>query len=1551
MHKMQIGKFSIVNGILIAIFILNHNYAQTTPPGFGIYHPCVNHSVILSYSNRTINYTLQSGEHDDCEASYITAGWYRYEMFQNIPTKAPLPGQCGSSSPIWLNGTYPVIPYENHSILACKVGSSSNCEDSWNITVQNCLTFNIIYLEPVPSCGRYCMEPEWNYPSWIDPCFYNNTIITGDYTRTLDYILSEGMSEDCESSNLTAGWYRFDGYQNILTTPPSPGQCGSSSPIWLNGTYPDIPGMMAPMTACAVSYSSSCQESWPVKVLNCYSYNVAYLQPNGNCSKYCMDSVPYQMPTGLEHCYTATVIESTDDRTVEYDLMMNEMEKCDNITEGWYRFQENQNILNYPPSMGQCSSRSPIWLEGTYPTTFGETKTMKACMVSNYTNCENQGNVTVMNCNGYNVAYLTSFNGCGRICMESKDSFNDTTNQQSSTVHPSQSFIHNASVSQANLEASYTAPYSSFQPHATMVMSDTFSGEPVFTAPYSEYLPSETNHFYATASYEKTYSEHPSVDQLSSTESWSIQPTTVLDVTKSSSFPSTESTTPFNMYNQTTPPGNGYNHPCLFPSVIMSNSNRTINYTLQNGEHDDCESSYITAGWYRYELLQNIPTKPPLPGQCGSSSPIWLNGTYPVNINENHTMLACKVGNSSNCEDSWNVTVQNCLTFNVIYLEPVWSCGRYCMESERTYPSWHDPCFSNHTVMHGDYTRATYYVLSEGMTEDCESSNLTAGWYRYDGFQSIPTTPPSPGQCGSSSPIWLNGTYPDIPGMMSPMTACAVGNSSTCQESWPVKVLNCYSYNVVYLQPNGNCSRYCMDSQMPTGSEICDTATVIEATDDRTVDYDLMMNEMEKCDNITEGWYRFQDFKNILNYPPSIGQCSSRAPIWLEGTYPSMYTYTYGETTTMKACMVSNHTNCENQGNVTVMNCYSYNIAYLTPFNGCGRICKEQQNSFGSTPSTMNHPCHSKSVIEGTYDRTPNYVLQPGEVEYCDNITEGWYTFASGQNVPTTPPVPGQCGSRSPVWFDGTYPTSFEETTTMKACMVSNFTNCEDSWNVTVMHCYGYNVAYMKEINNCGRVCMEQQNSSGSTPPTTHHPCYSTSVIEGTYDRTPNYILQPGEVEYCDNITGGWYTFASGQNVPTTPPVPGQCGSRSPVWFDGTYPTSFEETTTMKACMVSNFTNCEDSWNVTVMHCYGYNVAYMKKLNDCGRVCMESNETFNETINQQSSTVYPSLSFIHNASVSQANLEASYTVSSSSFQPHATTVMSNTFSGEPIFTAPYSEYLPSETNHFYETASYEKTYSEHPSVDQFSNTESWNIQPTTVSDVTQSTSFPFTESTTPYDMYAQTTSPPGNGYYHPCVNHTLIISNFNRTINYTLQNGEHDDCESSYITAGWYRYEMLQNIPTKAPLPGQCGSSSPIWLNGTYSMNFNEYRSMLACQVGNSSICEKSWNVTVLSCMTFNVVYLEPVVSSCGRYCMEPERTYPSWYKPCFYDHTIISGDFTRTIDYVLSEGMTEDCESSNLTAGWYRYDGFQSIPTTPPSPGQCGSSSPIWLNGSISYI
>lgn len=42
------------------------------------------------------------------------------------------------------------------------------------------------------------------------------------------------------------------------------------------------------------------------------------------------------------------------------------------------------------------------------------------------------------------------------------------------------------------------------------------------------------------------------------------------------------------------------------------------------------------------------------------------------------------------------------------------------------------------------------------------------------------------------------------------MTACMAGEYSNCEDSWTVKVKNCYDmYNVAYLKPPSKCGRFC----------------------------------------------------------------------------------------------------------------------------------------------------------------------------------------------------------------------------------------------------------------------------------------------------------------------------------------------------------------------------------------------------------------------------------------------------------------------------------------------------------------------------------------------------------------------------------------------------------------------------------------------------------------------------------------------------------------------------------------------------------------------
>ena len=54
-------------------------------------------------------------------------------------------------------GSYPTDNYENGTMTACVVSLGNDCLYSWDVPVMRCEDFNLVYLEPVPHCGRYCM--------------------------------------------------------------------------------------------------------------------------------------------------------------------------------------------------------------------------------------------------------------------------------------------------------------------------------------------------------------------------------------------------------------------------------------------------------------------------------------------------------------------------------------------------------------------------------------------------------------------------------------------------------------------------------------------------------------------------------------------------------------------------------------------------------------------------------------------------------------------------------------------------------------------------------------------------------------------------------------------------------------------------------------------------------------------------------------------------------------------------------------------------------------------------------------------------------------------------------------------------------------------------------------------------------------------------------------------------------------------------------------------------------------------------------------------------
>ena len=75
----------------------------------------------------------------------------------------------------------------------------------------------------------------------------------------------------------------------------------------------------------------------------------------------------------------------------------------------------------------------------------------------------------------------------------------------------------------------------------------------------------------------------------------------------------------------------------------------------------------------------------------------------------------------------------------------------------------------------------------------------------------------------------------------------------------------------------------------------------------------------------------------------------------------------------------------------------------------------------------------------------------------------------------------------------------------------------------------------------------------------------------------------------------------------------------------------------------------------------------------------------------------------------------------------------------------------------------------------------------------------------------------------PCHSYNYISSSINRLVNYTLQPGEQEYCDSYHgyymgmndiDMEQWYRFGTSENLLTWSPSQLQCGSRSPIWVDG-----------------------------------------------------------------------------------------------------------------------------------------
>ncbi|CAG2250027.1 UMOD [Mytilus edulis] len=120
-----------------------------------------------------------------------------------------------------------------------------------------------------------------------DPCNEINHQLLKGQTRSVNYVLGQHESDECDRLFLTEGWYRVPENGNIATECPEMLRCGSLYPTWLNGTLPSRRQRLT-INACQRGFIKCCQNTFPVEVQNCDDFNVFYLTTIPACpGRYC----------------------------------------------------------------------------------------------------------------------------------------------------------------------------------------------------------------------------------------------------------------------------------------------------------------------------------------------------------------------------------------------------------------------------------------------------------------------------------------------------------------------------------------------------------------------------------------------------------------------------------------------------------------------------------------------------------------------------------------------------------------------------------------------------------------------------------------------------------------------------------------------------------------------------------------------------------------------------------------------------------------------------------------------------------------------------------------------------------------------------------------------------------------------------------------------------------------------------------------------------------------------------------------------------------------
>uniref|UniRef100_A0A8W8J431 UMOD/GP2/OIT3-like D8C domain-containing protein n=1 Tax=Magallana gigas TaxID=29159 RepID=A0A8W8J431_MAGGI len=211
----------------------------------------------------------------------------------------------------------------------------------------------------------------------IDPCLDGNFELLDSPGLRGGACKMQAGNVICDRS-IRNGWYKViheDDFEHrqMMEGIVSPNYCGTSNPIWLNGTHPVAADGIVNRTACVVGIHGYCSKEYDIQIKACGENEyVYYLIKAESCNEgYCFGvNLPCAKPNPCEEG-NSIKMDVKEDRSTS--CKEKSMSMCDNsLKHGWYRIQRNGVDMKMPTTcvdQYSCGTVSPIWLSENEQTT------------------------------------------------------------------------------------------------------------------------------------------------------------------------------------------------------------------------------------------------------------------------------------------------------------------------------------------------------------------------------------------------------------------------------------------------------------------------------------------------------------------------------------------------------------------------------------------------------------------------------------------------------------------------------------------------------------------------------------------------------------------------------------------------------------------------------------------------------------------------------------------------------------------------------------------------------------------------------------------------------------------------------------------------------------------------------------------------------------------------------------------------------------------------------------------------------------------------------